>query len=672
MSKNPNKHIEEYLNWYLREQCKEPRFAVLIKGGWGSGKTRFVKKFIETENKKNKNKAQNTNKFIYISLYGLSSTNDINALIFQELHPILASKGANVAGKVLKGILRLGLKVDFNNDGKTDATLSPTVPNINFAEYLNKFEDKILIFDDLERCNIPSDKVFGYINSFVEHESKKVIIIANDEEIECCLSRKKKKAKSVRYHQIKEKVIGKTFKIKSDIPTVIDSLIEEHAQDSKKVLLEKKDLLIDIFETVKNKTEKKHANYRAFSHAIKDFDYIWKDINPKYTGRAELTTDFLNIFIRLAYELQLGQIKKQDVLYFEVDEFSRSSRGLFKTNSSTEQEKKDTKCEVINDFIDRHNLNSSDLILEPDIWAQILCETFIDLEKIHESFKNSKYFIDKTRPYWVRLWHFWDLEDEPATKLIKKIIKKLKRHEYKDVGVIFHIYSSLLFLSEEELRLPDDIGNTSEDIVKHAKKYIDYLDESDALPNSMHKAEGFWKNSTYSGLGYHPTKSGCFDEIRDYFFEKCRVKLLNMTDTQIQEFLERMIENTRQFYWNIAQPALQSSKDEQNYYLVPIFCNIQPKLFLDSYKKTPNAEISFIDNAFAERYQHINRDPSLKDKFPEFKDELIFMKKLKELIDEKAGANKSFTPTIRHMRLFKDHGLKIAIDALENFTVSKS
>ena len=42
-----NQHIVNYLNWYIHSECENQNFAVLIKGGWGSGKTWFIKKFIE-------------------------------------------------------------------------------------------------------------------------------------------------------------------------------------------------------------------------------------------------------------------------------------------------------------------------------------------------------------------------------------------------------------------------------------------------------------------------------------------------------------------------------------------------------------------------------------------------------------------------------------------------
>jgi septin family protein len=42
----PNKHIEEYLNYYC-ELPHSPKFAILLKGKWGSGKTWFINQYIE-------------------------------------------------------------------------------------------------------------------------------------------------------------------------------------------------------------------------------------------------------------------------------------------------------------------------------------------------------------------------------------------------------------------------------------------------------------------------------------------------------------------------------------------------------------------------------------------------------------------------------------------------
>lgn len=102
-----NEHIEQYLRWYLSESCNSPFFAVLINGSWGSGKTYFIKEFMQEYNGHALRIGGKTeDNFIYISLYGLSSTSEIDDLIFQRIHPILSSKSAAITGKVLKGLLK--------------------------------------------------------------------------------------------------------------------------------------------------------------------------------------------------------------------------------------------------------------------------------------------------------------------------------------------------------------------------------------------------------------------------------------------------------------------------------------------------------------------------------------------------------------------------------------
>lgn len=60
-----NKHIEEYLDFYCKKKNQMP-FSVLLKGKWGSGKTHFIKQYIKD------------NKFLHISLYGLSLCSEID------------------------------------------------------------------------------------------------------------------------------------------------------------------------------------------------------------------------------------------------------------------------------------------------------------------------------------------------------------------------------------------------------------------------------------------------------------------------------------------------------------------------------------------------------------------------------------------------------------------
>ena len=84
----PNKHIEDYLDYYF-DGKKDFQYALLLNGAWGSGKTWFVKKYLEK-------KEDQGRQICYVSLNGLSKTSDIDESIFKSIHPILGSKGARL------------------------------------------------------------------------------------------------------------------------------------------------------------------------------------------------------------------------------------------------------------------------------------------------------------------------------------------------------------------------------------------------------------------------------------------------------------------------------------------------------------------------------------------------------------------------------------------------
>lgn len=169
---NPNKHIEDFLNYYF-ELKSSPHYAVMLKGKWGVGKTWFLKEVIESLY----NSDYRVKTHLYVSLYGVTSFEEIENEFFRQLHPVLSSKGMALARKVGKGLLKATLKIDLSGNGKSDASLTSQVPDINLPDYLSNTEGLILVFDDLERASIDIESLLGYINYFVEHQGYKVVII---------------------------------------------------------------------------------------------------------------------------------------------------------------------------------------------------------------------------------------------------------------------------------------------------------------------------------------------------------------------------------------------------------------------------------------------------------------------------------------------------------------
>ncbi|HBB8114798.1 TPA: hypothetical protein J9747_004575, partial [Escherichia coli] len=173
---NYNEELTSYLN-YLVGLEKSPNFAVMIDGEWGSGKTWFVRKLMNEESLKGEVKP------LMISLYGIKSTEQIDEIIFKQMHPFLSSKGMLLAGTLTKALIKGTLKIDLSDSFVTSVEGSPELPNVSIKDFYYSPENTILIFDDLERCELDWNSIFGYINNFVEEKECKVLIIANEREI---------------------------------------------------------------------------------------------------------------------------------------------------------------------------------------------------------------------------------------------------------------------------------------------------------------------------------------------------------------------------------------------------------------------------------------------------------------------------------------------------------
>src|SRR5579863_10197722 len=118
MADTSNKHVWDYLTYYLK-LTHAPGFAVLLSGPWGVGKTYLLKAFLK------KQFGDDAANYVYVSLYGLSTIEEIDNALFQAAFPILTGKVAKAVGRVAK----VGLKYLRVDPG-----------DWNIKEFLNRFD----------------------------------------------------------------------------------------------------------------------------------------------------------------------------------------------------------------------------------------------------------------------------------------------------------------------------------------------------------------------------------------------------------------------------------------------------------------------------------------------------------------------------------------------------
>ncbi len=192
----------------IRIYCKKdfPGYAIMIDGPWGIGKTYFIKQLFK-ENK--------SMKLVYISLYGVSSTSQIDDSVFSSLIGCadVANSDIKRAGDFIgKLVSAFGDKAEGSAAGALaslsgEALKKRTLKNIN--------SDSVLVFDDFERSKLLQNETLAKINEFVEHQGLKVIILCDERAI-----------KDDKYSQTKEKVILYTNGFERSTNEIVDICFE--------------------------------------------------------------------------------------------------------------------------------------------------------------------------------------------------------------------------------------------------------------------------------------------------------------------------------------------------------------------------------------------------------------------------------------------------------------
>lgn len=167
----------------------------MLDGVWGSGKTFFVKEKLIPAVKQHELEKHSANpdyiekKVLYVSLYGIKDTEEISRLLYLELHRITTAEITKDRMSSIDEKKKAKISSWVGTGAKIFADVVKDSKGIDLESILNKIstgfslENCIFIFDDLERTSCNINDILGYINNFIEHDGIKVLLVANEAEI---------------------------------------------------------------------------------------------------------------------------------------------------------------------------------------------------------------------------------------------------------------------------------------------------------------------------------------------------------------------------------------------------------------------------------------------------------------------------------------------------------
>ena len=595
-----NQHIEKYLDAYREMTATD--FAVMITGPWGCGKTYFIKEYLADKES------------IYVSLNGLTDTTGVDLMVFKKLFPLAGKKPVAVAGKFIKEALKAGFNFNLSEA-------------LSISDFKAKIGGKLLVFDDLERCLLDPEETLGYINNFVEHGDTKVVIIGEEDHLN--------QSSNEKYRIIKEKLVGKTFRLTERIEEIFYDLISADIYSKTcEIIRQNKAVIVDLFQTVGKET-KKH-NYRALKHAFRDFEYFYPNMGPQFCENTEFLNALFRVFVALDYELQLG--------HFSISELkTRNPADYYASLMNKEDEAKREKT-ALEKVLERHGLEiipivaQNDLIFLEKLWSKILGSEQVGKQEIDESIKNSSYFVSKSQPEWITLWHWRRVEDADAAMALEKVRENLATYEYRDREVITHVFSILHGLAE--LRA---IEETEDQILDAAQNYLSTIVEKKLLAIPKISLGYNWVHSGSFGLGYWREGSEGFQKLIKLIDAASASAVEESKQSSVEEWLMQLKNEPGVFFENI--------NTDGKYYRDPILKYFQPSDFVDAIFQIPNETKWIIVNTLKKRYEFYSKDLTA---------ELPFMESVSAELEMRLKSREGcVTPTIANMKYLKEEFDKI-------------
>lgn len=571
---DPNAHIRDFIEYYCT-MPSAPRYAVLLKGNWGVGKTWFVQDVL-------KELEDNSIRPLYISLYGLASYDDIDNAIFKQLHPILSSKTAILGSRIAKGLLKTTLKIDLTEDKKSGAALNvqSQIPDINLPDYLTNTEGRILVFDDLERCTMDSLSVLGYINHFIEHQDRKVLIIANEEEIQ---PRDNTDSQSI-YRRIKEKVIGKIFSITPYPIQAIETFLTELKNPEVVSFCR-----IHIHHIVEIYEASSYQNLRHLRQALLDFERLYIHFPTEAQQISELLLELLRIYLILSFEVKSGEMTPENIEELKEEYI----RHLIRSNSN----ETDDKSQYRRLSKKYPQVVFQNLLLEFSTWRQIIGDGTINTKEIAASLLRSRYLHLNEEPSWRRLWYWSDLSDNDFKCFLKTVIDEFETGKYDSIPVITHIVGILLNLADRGL-----YQKSKDDILETAKRIVVKLRTNDKLPRSTEFGPVFQREESWDGLGFQGRELTEFKVFWNYTLDQLRQAIVDNYPTIAEGILDDMESNFGSFYGKL---AFTGSRDAE-YCRTPILQEISASDFIDVFMKITPELRRAVCRVLSKRYDYKN------------------------------------------------------------------
>ncbi|MHA7100844.1 hypothetical protein [Roseivirga pacifica] len=456
--------------------------ALLLTGDWGSGKTYHVKKHVFPV-------IEDQTEFIpiIVSLYGETDKTNIAQKVLFAFFDKKGEDSNLSTGTIAKNIKNFTEAIPaIKKYVDVDKLITGTGDNIfKFLPH-----DKLLIcFDDIERMSSKIDvsDFLGLVNELVENKGCKVLLIANEEEIDKGIS-------------FKEKTIEKTIHFHSNISNILEDIVDEYDVEFKSYIIENKDWILKTLnpniedESDQKELKKSFSNIRTLKFAIEHFSQPYFLISAEKDLKDELTQKQLkNIWVfilavsiefRKPNNISFNERKNIDIQTTSLSDIDFSQLNLMDHTAEDASEETEDQWSYSKKFKKLYfNRLSETYIFHPEIYDLITSGKTIDSSRHIENLEKSFNVVEgKVSPAHELLGNFmhgyWKFSNDEFSDKLNELLVFSEKGELGDL--ISYLNAGVYLLGFSDL-----FDKSKEDVVNKLKSGISIFLEKTQLNYAM-------------------------------------------------------------------------------------------------------------------------------------------------------------------------------------------
>lgn len=535
----PESHLRKYLDYYRK--LRAPGFAVLVTGEWGVGKTHQVLHALDED------------QYFYISLYGLRTAEELRSAVFAQMFPSRHRiKGfvddAKQAMRDASGFLAFG-------------SLTPAFLGAFLDQ--NVLNDRVLVFDDLERSRIPTKVLLGVINHYVEHSGCRAIVIMHES-----------KVLDSYFNDSKEKLFGQTLQAVPQVAEAFESFMKpQRGTKFGRFLAPFETDVVEIF------NRSGASSLRLLKYLIEDLRRFHEGLDERHCSHRAAMDEAVKMLSVFSVEVRQNHISPMD-----LTDRAKSAYG-----------EKDSKVALACVRYGAIDLTST--TLQDNLLTQMLVQGIYDPEQIRSSLDQSYHFlVSKEAPPWRTVINFDHIEDDKVQAAVEEMNKQIEELDAVEPGEMLHILALRLMMAEQGIS-----GSNPDKAVVDAKTYINaMLDAGNIPPRPLSYT---WKRERYSGhdgIGFWvvPSMQSHFKDIVEHLRNAQETALDRKLAAETPALLDQLLDGEK-FY----EKVVSTYTGNNPYAQVAILDKIEPQEFVAAWLKAPKKAWYWIGSAINDRYK---------------------------------------------------------------------